>query len=229
MRTSFVLFDGFTALDVVGGYEVLANLPGVEVEFVAASAGVVAADTRRLGLAAYRGISELASTDILYVPGGPGVVPALADEAFLAELSRLHATATWTVGICNGVALLAAAGVLKGRTVTTNWGWRDRVRSYGVDVRPTRWHVDGPVVTGAGVSASIDTALALSRLLVGDRVAQAIRLGIEYYPQPPLPGDSADKADATLREMVLGFEEVAVQRLTMRRPPFAALGHELPP
>src|SRR4029078_8665689 len=102
MRLSIVLFDGFTALDVVGGYEVLANVPGVEVEFVAAEEGVVATDTRRLGMAAYRSLAEGTSCDILYVPEGPGVVPALDDAPFLDRLRGLHATATWTFGVCNG-------------------------------------------------------------------------------------------------------------------------------
>src|SRR4051794_38846691 len=133
MRMTVLLFDGFTALDVVGGYEVLANVPGVEVEFAATTPGVVATDTRRLGVVAYRDIEEVADTDILYVPGGPGVVPALADEDLLAWIRRMHESATWTIGICNGVAILAAAGVLDGASATTNWGWRERVAAYGVD------------------------------------------------------------------------------------------------
>jgi transcriptional regulator GlxA family with amidase domain len=213
MRCTIVVFDGFTMLDVVGGYEVLVHVPTVEVEVAATATGVIAADSRRLGLPAYRRLADLASTDILYVPGGPGVVPAMGDAAFLDALARLHATATLTVGICNGVALLAAAGVLAGRTVTTNWGWRERVAALGPTVVAKRWHVDGPVLTGAGVSASIDTALALATILAGEQVARAIRLGIEYYPASPLPGTSADDEDPALRALVLAAEEAAVGRL----------------
>ena len=72
MKLSILIFDGLTTLDAIGGYEVLARLPGVETEFVAAERGIVAADTRRLGLVAFRAFSEVKSTDILYVPGGPG-------------------------------------------------------------------------------------------------------------------------------------------------------------
>src|SRR5690606_24598570 len=73
MRVSFVLFDGFTALDAIGAYEVLSRIPGLEVEFAAIDRGIVAADTRRLGLLAYRTLNEIRSTDVLIVPGGPGV------------------------------------------------------------------------------------------------------------------------------------------------------------
>ena len=41
-----------------------------------------------------------------------------------------------------------------------------------------------PVVTAAGVSAGIDMALALTARELGDDVAKAIQLGIEYDPRP---------------------------------------------
>jgi putative intracellular protease/amidase len=207
MRLTILLFDGFTALDVVGGYEVLANVPGIEVEFAAAEAGVIATDTRRLGMLAYRKLDEITSTDILYVPGGPGVSAGLTDQALLDWITRLHAGATWTVGICNGVALLAAAGVLNGRTATTNWGWRDRVASYGVDVVHERFHQDGSVITGAGVSASIDAGLFLAGLIGGEDLARLVQFGIEYFPQPPAFA-RADLAEVTVaeKELVQAFE-----------------------
>ncbi|OMC15481.1 DJ-1/PfpI family protein [Mycobacterium sp. SP-6446] len=225
MRLTVVLFDGFTALDVVGGYEVLANVPGMEVEFVAAAPGVIAADTRRLGLLAYRGIDAIASTDILYVPGGPGVCAALADPGLLGWLARMHAATTWTVGICNGVALLAAAGILDGVSVTTNWGWRDRVASYGVDVVPDRFHRDGRIVTGAGVSASIDAGLFLAGLIAGDEMARLVQLGIEYFPAPPAFARTAvtDVPDSE-KQLLLAFESgPAMERLATAEPPWSGV------
>jgi putative intracellular protease/amidase len=192
----------------VGGYEVLANVPGIEVEFVAPERGVIATDTRRLGLLAYRSLAEVTECDVLYVPGGPGVVGLLADVPFLERLAALHASATWTLGVCNGVALLAAAGILSpGRQATTNWGWRERVADYGVRVVAERYHRDGSVVTAAGVSASIDGALFLAGLIAGEETARLIQLGIEYFPSPPpfLHG-SVDEVPEPMKELVLAFE-----------------------
>jgi transcriptional regulator GlxA family with amidase domain len=224
LRLTILLFDGFTALDVVGGYEVLANVPGIEVELAAAEVGAIAADTRRLGIVAYRKLDEITSTDILYVPGGPGVCAGLADPSLLGWIARLHATTTWTVGICNGVALLAAAGVLDGRIATTNWGWRDRVASYGVDVVHERFHQDGSVITGAGVSASIDAGLFLAGLIGGEDLARLVQLGIEYFPRPPAfaRGDLAEVAGAE-KELVLAFERgPAMSRLETALVPWAS-------
>jgi transcriptional regulator GlxA family with amidase domain len=57
---------------------------------------------------------------------------------------------------------------------------------------------DGKYVTGAGVSAGIDMALALAGRIAGDQVAQSIQLGIEYDPQPPYNAGSPAKAPADL-------------------------------
>src|SRR5438128_722410 len=114
MRLSIVIFDGVTTLDAIGGYEVLSRIPGMEVEFVGEEKGVVAVDTRRLGLLAFRDFNEVTSTDVLYVPGGPGALELENDARFLDRIRALDATTTWTMGICNGVGLLAAAGLLKG-------------------------------------------------------------------------------------------------------------------
>ncbi len=147
--------------------------------------GIIAADTRRLGLLAWRDFTEVTATDILYVPGGPGAYALETNEPFLAYLRALDATSTWTVGICNGVGLLGAAGLLEGKRATTNWFCRDRLAAHGATFVAERYHRDGKYVTGAGVSASIDTGLFLAQLIAGDMVAKAIQLGIEYYPSPP--------------------------------------------
>ena len=223
MRLSIILFDGFTTLDVVGGYEVLARIPGIEVEFVAKSRGVIAADTRRLGLAAYRTFEEVTSTDILYVPGGPGARVLETDAAFHAYLRVLDATTQWTVGICNGCTLLAAAGIIAGQRATTNWFDRDRLAGYGVEFVPERYHRQGKYITGAGVSASIDTGLFLANILAGPTVATAIQLGIEYFPKPPFPQSSPADSPAAIQALVAQFEQTAGSELLRRAPPFASM------
>lgn len=220
MRLTILLFDGFTALDVVGGYEVLANLPGMEVEFAAVAQGVVAADTGRLGMLAYRRFDQLESTDILYVPGGLGVVAALGNQPLLDCIRRLDATSQWTLSICNGAELLGAAGLLAGRRVTTNWFARDKVAAYGALIEPARFHRDGKLVTGAGVSASIDAALFLAGLLAGEATARLIQFGIEYFPDPPFGNGSPDEQPEAAKAIIRHIEQAAAQRLAARDIPF---------
>ena len=223
MKLSILIFDGLTSLDAIGGYETLARIPGMETEFVAAKRGIVAADTRSLGLAAFRDFSEVTATDILYVPGGPGAFALEKDELFLNTIRRLDKTSTWTVGICNGVGLLAAAGVLKGLKATTNWFYQDRLRAWGTEFVAERYHRDGKYITGAGVSASIDTGLFLTSLIAGEQVAKALQLGIEYYPAPPFPEQRPQDVAVEIQERIRRFESEGGKRQLAVEPAFKGM------
>ena len=220
MRLSLVIYDGFTPLDAIGGYEVLSRIPGMEVEFVAERRGIVAADTRGLGLLGFRDFGEVTSTDVLYVPGGPGGVAREHDERFLDYLRALDRTSTWTLGVCNGVAILAAAGLLKGMKAATNWFYQHRLADFGVEFTPARYHHEGKYVTSAGVSASIDAGLYLAKLIAGDTVAKAIQLGIEYYPAPPFSERSPEEEPEEIQAIVRAFEESGGEELLRLQPPF---------
>jgi putative intracellular protease/amidase len=223
VKLTIVLFDGFTALDVIGGYESLARLPGVEVEVAGPTTGIVAADTRALGLTATVALADVKETDILYVPGGPGVAKMQVDDGFLARLRALDATSTWTVGICNGVLLLGAAGLLKGRAATTNFFAREALGQLGVKVVPERFVRADKYVTGAGVSASIDTGLFLCGLIGGEAAMRAIGLGIEYFPAPPYSEKRPEDIAKPLRELVAAYDATEGTAQLQRRPPFDAV------
>ncbi len=221
MRISILIFDGFTMLDAIGGYSVLGWLPGAEVEFVAERKTVIADDLRSGGMAAWRDYSEVETTDILYVPGGPGVEAQLANEATLDLIRRLHEKSTWTFGVCNGVELLAKAGILEGKTVTTNINARADVAALGANVVGARYHRDGKIVTTAGVSAGIDGALFLARLIAGEDVAKTIQLGIEYYPHPPFSYASPDDVPEPIRDIIRAAEEsLLFERMNATAPRF---------
>lgn len=224
MKVSLLLFDGYTALDAVGAYEVLARIPGFDFECVGARhKGVIAADTRRLGLAAWRTLDELDATDVLLIPGGPGALALEEDHAFLDKLRALDATTTWTVAICNGVGLLGAAGLLKGRCATTNFFYRERLRGYGAKVVDERYCDDGKYVTGAGVSASIDTALWFAGKVGGPALMKALGLGIEYFPSPPYPERRPEDSPAEIQALVRAAEEAQLETLRVE-PPFPTRG-----
>ena len=151
-----------------------------------------------------------------------GVEPQLENEATLAFIRRLHETSTWTFGVCNGVELLAKAGILKGKTVTTNINARADVAALDANVVNTRYHRDGKIVTTAGVSASTDGALFLARLIAGEDTAKTIQLGIEYYPAPPFSYASPDEVPEPIREVIrLAEESLLLERMNSTQPRFA--------
>jgi putative intracellular protease/amidase len=200
MNIAILLYDRLTALDAIGPYEVLSRLPGVSLTFVAAESGPVITDNGMLTLVAEHSIQDIARTDIVLVPGGPGEVAVRAGGPVLDWLRAVDATSTWTTSVCTGSLILGAAGLLEGRRATSHWLALEELRRLGAEPTSERVVFDGKIVTAAGVSAGIDMALALAAILAGEAVAQAIQLGIEYDPQPPFDAGSPKKAPAEIVE-----------------------------
>lgn len=202
MRVAIPLFDGFTALDAVGPYEVLSRLPGAEVRFVAAEPGPKRTETGMLSLVADAALADLPDPEILLVPGGRATRTLLEDEELLGWLRAAHERSEWTTSVCTGSLLLGAAGILDGLEATTHWASLELLESFGA--RPVNRRVveQGKVITAAGVSAGIDMALTLAARIAGDQAAQAIQLGIEYDPEPPFDSGSPAKASPEVIELV---------------------------
>jgi putative intracellular protease/amidase len=198
MNTAILLYDGFTALDAIGPYEVLSRIPGARVTFVGAEPGPVRTDNGMLVLHAERSLEDVPAPEIVLVPGGPGEVAARAGGPALQWLRAAHQTSAWTTSVCTGSLILAAAGLLDGKRATGHWLALETLRELGADAVSERVVFDGKLVTAAGVSAGIDMALALAARIAGDSVAQAIQLGIEYDPQPPFDAGSPEKAPAEI-------------------------------
>ena len=112
--------------------------------------------------------------DVVLVPGGPGVDAAANDTRLFSWLKAVDETSVWTTSLCTGALLLGAAGLLRGRQVTTHWLSVDRLTGHGATWDPSRVVTDGKF--------RIDMALTLAAHLAGDDVAQAIQLSIEYDP-----------------------------------------------
>ncbi|MBS1880896.1 MAG: DJ-1/PfpI family protein [Actinobacteria bacterium] len=202
MKTVILIFDGLTALDAVGPYEVFRSVPGWEVEFVAPERGEVRTDAGSLGLIADRPYAEVAAADLVLVPGGHGNRSLLEDEPLLEWLREIDRGSTWTTSVCTGSLVLGAAGLLRGRRATGHWLYLEPLRAYGAEPVVGRFVEDGKLLTAAGVSAGIDMALHLVGREVGPEVAEAVQLGIEYDPRPPFDAGHPSKAPAPIVELV---------------------------
>jgi cyclohexyl-isocyanide hydratase len=192
----FVLFPGFTGLDLVGPHEVLVRsaarclLVARTLEPVQSNHGL-----RVLPDLAFAGCPPL---DVLVVPGGPGQAQAMGDEELVGFIARQSAGAAWTASVCTGALLLARAGVLARRAATTHWLAMKELAVWGALPVPERVVRDGRVITAAGVSAGIDMALSLISDLYGPESAQEIQLAIEYDPEPPFDAGSPEKAPQSI-------------------------------
>jgi transcriptional regulator GlxA family with amidase domain len=152
----------------------LASVAGGTIE---ASGGITFAGVLRL--------ADITECALLCVPGGFGTVAALGDQSYLSELRRLGTRAQYVTSVCTGSLLLAAAGLLHGKKAACHWAWRDLLTTFAVTPLSARVVRDGNVITGGGVTAGIDMALAVTAQIAGDDFAQTVQLALEYAPEPP--------------------------------------------
>jgi len=208
------LYEGFTALDAIGPYAVLTQVPGVDVVLCAERTGTVSDDNDLLHLDISHTFDDVPTPDVLLVPGGLITRKLARDGGPIVDWIRnAHETTTYTTSVCTGALLLGAAGVLHGVPATTHWMAYEHLRGYGAEPTEERVVFAGRVVTAAGVSAGIDLALTLVGRLHGDEIAQAVQLGIEYDPQPPYDAGAPSKAPAEIRDLVSGVMTDAEARL----------------
>jgi putative intracellular protease/amidase len=188
------IFDGLTALDAIGPYEVLSRLPDARVHFMALEPGPKRTDNGMLTLVADRALGEMRSPEVIVMPGGYGTRALMHDERMLEWVRAAHETSEWTTSVCTGALVLGAAGILDGLEATTHWALMDALGRLGATPVNRRVVEQGKVITAAGVSSGIDMALTLAARIAGDPMARAIQLAIEYDPEPPFDSGSIEKA-----------------------------------
>lgn len=190
-RVAILTYPGGQTLDVTGPFEVFATAnrfvqdaraaqtapaPAYTIEVLAPQAGPVAMRSG-LQLVAARGYGAVRGPlDTLIVAGGDAR-RAAGDARLLRWLTRLEPRVRRLASVCTGAFILAAAGILDGRTVTTHWASTAALaRQYPrVAVDADALFVrDGHVYTSAGVTAGMDLALAL----VEDDLGRGVALNV---------------------------------------------------
>ena len=206
MKTvGLVLYPQFTALDIVGPFQTLVDVPGLDVFFVAADRGPVVDHTGRLTLQAARSFDEVESLDVLVVPGGFADRGIDSTNDVVQFVKKIHPTTTWTTSVCTGSIYLAHAGILNELNATTHWASYDRLRELGAFPTEQRVIREGKIITAAGVSAGIDMGLTLVAALEGDEMAKMIQLAIEYDPQPPFDSGAPSKVSPEFKKYALSI------------------------
>lgn len=215
MQLAIALYPGFTALDAIGPYQVLTQVPGAETVLVGERRGRLSDEAGLLHLEIEHTFDDVPRPDVLVIPGGLVTRRiAVAGTPIVEWVRSAHETTTFTTSVCTGALVLGAAGLLAGRTATTHWIAYDHLRAFGAEPTEERVVFSDKVVTAAGVSAGIDLALTLVGRLWGDDVAEAIQLGIEYDPQPPFDRGAPSKARPEIRDLVAGVMRDAEASIT---------------
>jgi putative intracellular protease/amidase len=204
-QIAMLLYPKFTALDLVGPHYFFACLFGAKVHLVTTEKDLspVMSD---LGLAIAPTVTMADAPkdpDVLFVPGGTeGTLSVMGRADTMAWIRDRAARAKHITSVCTGSMVLAKAGLLKGKRATSHWVARDVLADFGAIPVNQRVVKDGNVLTGAGVSAGLDFAIALVEQLRGRAYAEALVLQGEYAPDPSIEGGTLATTSAPVGEMM---------------------------
>jgi transcriptional regulator GlxA family with amidase domain len=187
-----VLYDNVQSLDVTGPLEVFAAAnqvrpgpPRYRLRTVTVDGGPIRTESG-LRITPDLDLATATAPHTLVVPGGAGSLtppPAIIDW-----LPRIAPAVVRLVSVCSGTFVLAKAGLLTGRRVTTHWSRaKELARRYPdltVDPEPI-FIQDGNIYTSAGVTAGMDLALALGEEDLGRDVALAIARQLVMFLRRP--------------------------------------------
>jgi transcriptional regulator GlxA family with amidase domain len=194
-----VAYEGVQLLDLAGPADVFDTAgrvvaatqggPGYRVTIATPDGGEVRASSG-VGVVGDAALGDVdpSGLDTFLVMGGEGRRRLVDDEGMLDALARVAPRARRFGSVCGGAHLLAAAGLLDGRRVTTHWaGCRKLAQRHPrLIVEPDRIFVrDGELVTSAGVTAGIDLALALVEEDHGTEVARTVARWLVVFLQRP--------------------------------------------
>lgn len=187
------VFDEVEVLDFAAPFEVFSTASRLHMRSHAGAAPLfdvrLIADTPRtvfarggLPVVCTESIAAHGALDVLVVPGGD-VTRELERAEVVAWIGHAAREARLTLSICTGAFLLARAGLLEGRRVTTHWEDVEELRALfpalAVDVG-VRYIDAGDVVTSAGISAGIDVSLHLVERLASGELAHRTARQMDY-------------------------------------------------
>ncbi len=175
-------------------------------------------------------LPHVAEADTVIVPSSrPGIVPV--PDILLDSLRDAYQRGARIISFCTGAFLLAAAGLLDGRRVTTHWMWAAELaaRYPTVQVEPRVLYIDdGQVLTSAGTAAAIDLSLHVVRQDYGADIAAAVarrmvvplhRDGSQaQYIETPLPVPGEEEPFGTTLAWIAAHldEDLTVEQMAAR-------------
>jgi putative intracellular protease/amidase len=179
--------SGTVGSDALAPFEVFATSPKFSVYTVAARPAPAPVDGGPAIIPAYT-FAEVTSgraqqPDVVVVPAvdDPDGASEAALRAWVVQQSQHGAR---ILGVCAGARLLAATGLLQGRTATSHWSRISALKKQHPEVHwvdGERFVTDGAITTTAGISSGIPAALDLVGELAGN--TEAARVGsLVHYP-----------------------------------------------
>ena len=183
MKIAFILFNEMTAFDLIGVYDPISRLKGLnympDLEWDFCSNTELVADSYNLKFTPTAVNPNLSKYDVIIVPGGMGTRKLIIDVPFIEWLKSAK-DCRYKISVCTGSHLLGAAGFLLKRKATTHFAAYHILERMCKEVSHERIVEDQDVITAGAVTASIDLGLYLCRKWADDEACKKIQNKMDY-------------------------------------------------
>ncbi|HEY2630595.1 MAG TPA: GlxA family transcriptional regulator [Usitatibacter sp.] len=187
MHIGFLVFPNFNILDLSGPLAAF-DVPRREVQpspyKLTAFSELGGEVMSSCGVSVNTVALERARLDTFIAVGGLGAVAASQSPSMVTLVRRIASRTRRIASVCSGAFLLAEAGLLDGRRVTTHWEYANRLQQGFPGVRVELDNIylkDGNLWTSGGVTAGIDLSLAMIEEDLGPATAQRVARVLVVY------------------------------------------------
>ena len=181
MKVTAFLTDGFETVEALAVIDILRRA-GIETVTVSITGNknVISAQNITVTSDYILGETDIADSDVLFLPGGPGHTSYMESEGLLELLKEHNAAGKRIAAICAAPSILGRIGLLEGKKATCFPGFEKYLLGAEVIKAPARVVTDGNITTSRGMGTSLDLGLELVRLLSGEDKCEELARSIQY-------------------------------------------------
>lgn len=198
LKVGILISPNVALMDLFGAHAVFGMAGNIELHIVWKTTALLHGSPL-FPIAATTTCDDCPALDVLIV----GAVPAevYADADVIQFITHQASHDPYLIGICGGVLLFGAAGLLQGRKATTNLHLLDVLPEFGaITVAGGAVVQDDKLFTAGPATGGFEAALMVLALLRGEQTAKLLELTIEYHPHPPFNVGTPELAGPILTE-----------------------------
>lgn len=176
-NAAILLADGFEEIECLGTVDILRRA-GIQVDMISMNEELIVVSARNIMVRADKNFNQMASYDMIILPGGAGAWKLRDDDRVIALLKDYDHDEKYISAICAAPMALGAAGIVEVKTVTSYPG--EEIESYLNNTHYVEDEVvtDGHITTSRGPATTFAFAYRLVDLLGGD--SEALKEGMLY-------------------------------------------------
>ena len=203
LNVGVLISPNVALMDVLGAHAVFGMAENVELHILWKTKELLQGSPL-FPIAAATTFDESPPLDVLIVGAVPPEV--IADTEVIRFIIKQAGNDPYLIGICGGVLLYGAAGLLKGRKATTNFHLLDTLPALGATaVEGGHVVTDNKLYTAGPAAGGFEAALLVLAKIRGEAAARLMELTIEYHPHPPFGTGTPELAGPALTVQAKGI------------------------